>query len=920
MSINANKQPPEEPQVLEGEDLQVKGLKAKDLKGSESGKLESDKPETDKLAGAEKPPDGQTEIHNEIHNDNQDETQKASNRVAAKSARNSQLDLLLTLGLWFGLVVGFLALGFLIFTSVTTIESALLILGGVGIMFGLCGAAVLMHNTSINQIKEGHEKQKNMTLGGVSNLTSAKIIEKILDTDTEARLVARRDGIVVFANQKYKQIAEEAGVGGFSGVPPRIERLFSQQGAEAMKIFKLCRAARSGEPMSEDVYQIVALPSGTKRRRYEVSVNPIANDETHVTWNLRALTDDEEEHDFLAVAYSDYVRPVFAMEKSGQITWTNGAMREKLGVAKGSIHHIDDVVLGETQALVNSLWELDFVSQAARVRRKDGDPIDASFVSFLRGGTGEGFVCVELAPEDEVPEEALSLSGDITEAPFGVAIIQGEFGKDAKLLEANKSFTEVFGGASRNVLCSKLFPAETIEELTREVKRKTTTGGAQQIIEARSGEGAQERVFALYVKPVSRRRGSYGTRRTLLFSVDITERKRMEVDYGQDQKLKAIGNLAGEVAHDFNNFLQTILGNCDLLMMKHPVGDDSYAQLVVIRENSQRLANLTKQLLAFSRKQTMKRTVLSVTELLRDFTKFLDRAVGEKVKLELVNGRGLKPVKVDQNQLESSIMNLAVNARDAMGADGGRLTLTTRHVPMEEIIEKGFTELSHQDHVMISIQDTGPGVPQDIIDKIFDPFFTTKDVGKGTGLGLSTVYGVIGQMGGAIYLDSEEGQGALFSIYLPAFEPEELVLAQEQANAGSTEVRDLTGNGRILVVEDEDAVRNFVVMALAGRGYEVVEACDGVDALEVIEEEGGEYFDLIISDIMMTEMDGPDFILAVHEKYAYHPRVIFMSGYAETAMRDQIDKIQSTGYLQKPFSAKDLASTVKDAVGAPLKP
>jgi len=217
---------------------------------------------------------------------------------------------------------------------------------------------------------------------------------------------------------------------------------------------------------------------------------------------------------------------------------------------------------------------------------------------------------------------------------------------------------------------------------------------------------------------------------------------------------------------------------------------------------------------------------------------------------------------------------------------------------------------------LIEISDTGPGVPADIVDKIFDPFFTTKDVGKGTGLGLSTVHGVIGQMGGGIYLTSTEGEGAVFSIYLPAIDPEELIEAKETVTP-VLEVADLTGDGRILVVEDEDSVRNFVVVALRGRGYEVMEACDGVDALDVLEENGANHFDLIISDVMMTEMDGPVFVQEAQKKYEGLSRVIFMSGYAEAAMRDQIDQIANTGYLQKPFQAEALAAAVKEMIGGP---
>jgi len=836
-----------------------------------------------------------------------------------------------------GLALGVGALLVLIIVSARDTTAGILVLGCFGLLIAIAvlgyGVRAMPRfdlipqghsredhaaNTDLAQGAQTHQSHLAPMLATSESLTQLKLAEKVLDGENDARLVARRDGVVVYANKIYQQLAKEAGVEGYSGLPPRIERLFGQQGAEAMKIFRLCRSARSGEYAHEEIYQMSGLMDQARRRRFDVAVRPIDGDDEHVTWTLHELPVDEEVHDPLASAYADYLRPVFALEKSGQITWANGCMRTKLGVGKGALHHINDVVLGETGELTKSLWGLDEAVLPAKIRREHADPIDGTFTSFCRGGSAEGFICVELTLEDEeIEQEELTLSGDVTEAPFGVVIIEGEFGRDAKIIEANKAFSEAFGAARKNTAISKRFASETIEELAREVKRKANSGGASQVIETRIGEGHSARDFALYVKPVSRRRGGYGTRRTLIFTLEITERKRMELDHGQDQKLKAIGNLAGEVAHDFNNFLQTILGNCELLLMNHPVGDPSYDQLVVIRENSQRLANLTKQLLAFSRKQTMKKTTLSVTELLRDFTKFLDRAVGDKVKLELINGRGLQPIRVDQNQLEAAIMNLAVNARDAMGANGGKLTIRTRHIEAQEIIDGGLMELSHQDHVMIEISDTGPGVPSEIVDKIFDPFFTTKDIGEGTGLGLSTVHGVVGQMGGGIYLSQEEGAGAVFHIYLPAMTPEEIAADVTEETTNSPETADLTGDGRILVVEDEDSVRNFVIIALRGRGYEVLEACDGVDALEILEEYGADHFDLIISDVMMAEMDGPVFVRQAQEAYKYHPRVIFMSGYAETAMRDQIELIENTGYLQKPFQAEALASAVKDMIGGP---
>jgi two-component system cell cycle sensor histidine kinase/response regulator CckA len=434
------------------------------------------------------------------------------------------------------------------------------------------------------------------------------------------------------------------------------------------------------------------------------------------------------------------------------------------------------------------------------------------------------------------------------------------------------------------------------------------------MIDVAIGEGQSARIIGVYARPVRRRRGSYGARRTFIFTVDITDRKRMEQDHSQDQKLKAIGFIAGEVAHDFNNLLQVIQGNCEQLMLRHPAGDPAYQDLVLIRENAQRAANLTKQLLAYSRKQTLTRKVQSVTDILLDFARFLDRAVGEKVKLELVNGRGVPPVKIDRNQFETAIMNLAVNARDAMAPTGGKLTIRTRFVAGAELEAAPVPGFGAHDCVLIEVVDTGPGVPADIVDKIFDPFFTTKEEGKGTGLGLSTVHGVIGQMGGAINVGAGEEGGAAFRIYLPAHaqtqEAEDEPVRDEAPPAGA----DYSGVGRILVVEDEDPVRALVVKMLERSGYEVSAAEDGVAALEILESDPA--FDLIVTDVMMPEVDGPTFVQRARSELGINASVIFMSGYAETAMREQMDALENVGYIQKPFPMAELGQKVKTALFA----
>jgi two-component system cell cycle sensor histidine kinase/response regulator CckA len=744
-------------------------------------------------------------------------------------------------------------------------------------------------------------------LAGADMLSALGLAEKILDADPDARLLTRRDGVVVFANRAYGQLAAEAGVAGSSGLPPRIDRLFAQQGSEATKIFRLCRAAKSGSLAEEILIQRIGLAGGGRRRRFEASVRPIEGSGDHVAWRLRELPAEDEDFDALAAAFADFPRPVFALEKSGAIAWTNAAMRARLGAARGALSRLDDIVLGETGELVRKLWQVDQAPAAAKIRVDGGDG-DARFIAFRRGGVGEGFVAVELdiAPE-RIESEESPLAGELAEAPFAVAIIEGEFASDARVIEANRAFFDAFSGVRKNTPLARVFGAATLADLDEDVRRKASAGRA---IEAslKEGKGA----FALYARPMKRKRGAYGARRTLVYALDSADRRRAEEESRRDQKLKAIGKLTGEIAHDFNNLLQVVLGNCERLLLRHPVGDPDYADLLLVRGPALRASNLIKQLLAFSRTQTLKREVLSITELLRDWGHFLNSVAGERTRVDYVNGRGLPPIKVDKNQLENALMNLAVNALDAMGGQAGRITIKTSLVAAAEIAAAGPKGLAPADHLLIEFADTGPGVPEDIRDRIFDPFFTTKETGKGTGLGLATVYGIITQMDGAITVGDAPGGGALFRIYLPAFDGE----AESAAAESPRGPVDLTGAGRILVVEDEDAVRTFVLRALEDCGYEVTIAADAEEALEKIAADRIG-FDLILSDVMMPGMDGPTLIARARSEHALAARVIFMSAYAESAVREQIDSLASVGYIQKPFTLKGLAAKVKETLARP---
>jgi two-component system cell cycle sensor histidine kinase/response regulator CckA len=397
--------------------------------------------------------------------------------------------------------------------------------------------------------------------------------------------------------------------------------------------------------------------------------------------------------------------------------------------------------------------------------------------------------------------------------------------------------------------------------------------------------------------------------------------------------MNAVGQLAGGVAHDFNNVLQAIIGYSDLLLASHRPTDPAFQDIMQIKQNANRAASLVRQLLAFSRRQTLRPEVLNLGDTLSDLSMLLRRLLGERVDLDFKLGRDLWLVKADVNQFEQVVVNLAVNARDAM-PEGGRLSIRTANVPADEAAKLNVAGMPEADYVVVAVADTGSGIPPDVMDKIFEPFFTTKEVGKGTGLGLSTVFGIVKQSGGFIAVDSTVGQGTTFSIYMPRHipeveerQPEEAKAAAEppvvSASSGAPAAgppparqpaADMTGQGTILLVEDEDPVRAVNARALTARGYTVLQAASGVEALQVIEERGSPV-DLVVSDVVMPEMDGPTLLRELRKR---HPdlKVVFVSGYAEDAFKKNLPDGEDFNFLPKPFSLKQLVEAVKQAMAA----
>lgn len=398
-----------------------------------------------------------------------------------------------------------------------------------------------------------------------------------------------------------------------------------------------------------------------------------------------------------------------------------------------------------------------------------------------------------------------------------------------------------------------------------------------------------------------------GEAAVLLSLKDSSEESRLKRQVAQASKMQAVGQLAGGVAHDFNNILTAVLGSCDLMLMRHTPGDSDYDDIQQIRSNANRAASLTRQLLAFSRQQTLRPQILQLPDVISEVSHLLKRLIGDTVRLTVHHGRGLGAVRADPGQLEQVIINLAVNARDAMPG-GGTLTIETYPVSAADVRQMGNEFMPPADYSALKISDTGTGIPADVLPKIFEPFFTTKDVGKGTGLGLSTVYGIIKQSAGFIFADSQIGQGTQFTVYLPVHRVEGAAAAVPAAPAKPKKSQ--WGTGTILLVEDEDMVRAVAERALTRAGYTVVAAAQGEEGLERFAEM--DRIDLVISDVVMPTMDGPSMIRAMRAQRAGLP-VLFMSGYAEEQLRQSIN-IDDVAFLPKPFSVAQLAEAVSAAL------
>jgi two-component system cell cycle sensor histidine kinase/response regulator CckA len=650
-----------------------------------------------------------------------------------------------------------------------------------------------------------------------------------------------------------------------------------------------------------------------------------------VIWSVEEITRDRERQDnaFLelqrAIDYLDHAPAgFFSADAQGRIQYINSTLADWLGHDLAELEsasmRLVDIIRGDGASLLmrgRGDGEIRTETIDIDLVRRNGTTLPVRLLHraarLADGELGETRTLVldrsrSVAGEEELRASQIRFSRFFNDTPFAIATLD----ENGAIVRTNAPFGRIFNWSGGDKSIEGQPMAALIAEASRAAFKDAVDAAEAhrseiEPVDAMLATGGAERAVRLYVSGSEPSSGS--PERVNVYALDMTEQRKLEAQFAQGQKMQAVGQLAGGVAHDFNNVLTAIIGFADLLLLKHRPGDPSFADIMSIKQSANRAAGLTRQLLAYSRRQTLRPQILEVTGHLDDLTVLLKRLIGEAITLKVDHGQGIWPVKADLVQLEQVVVNLVVNARDAM-PDGGTIAIRTSNVTAEQAEALTYTGMPAADYVLVEVADTGTGMPPEVLEKIFEPFFSTKELGKGTGLGLSTVYGIIKQTGGFIYPESVVGQGTTFKIFLPRHLPAE---GEVTAKATAVPVRDLTGHERILLVEDEDSVRSFSARALRTTGYEVFEADSGEQALEVLDDEE-DRIDLMISDVVMPEMDGPALLTKVRERLP-GLKVIFVSGYAEESVRQDIADDQSVEFLPKPYTLDQINSKVREVLG-----
>jgi len=775
------------------------------------------------------------------------------------------------------------------------------------------------------------------------------LARRFLASHPDGIIVTDPKGRIVYANSAYCQMTGAVKAMDIQS----LETLLSRNRESTEALYRLINKLREGQSGHEEFRLLKSIGDGTTSSGphwYRLKARLLieaSGDALHVFQIIDITAEREDQERFFrelqnAIDYLDHAPSgFFSAGKKGEIIYLNATLAEWLGIdlaqfAPGSMT-VSDIVAGEGMALLQSVKPSAGQSRTETVdldmRKANGQSVPVRLVhkvSAARDGSiGESRTIVLMrtnVESDDRSASAMRFTRFFNNTPMAIASLDGQ----GRILRTNAPFLKLFSSVvsrddvDRGIPFEKVIHDNEKGHLAHALEAARDRQGDIAPFDSRH-PGEEGRHFRYYVNAVIDQNEEAPEEVAIVYAIEVTEQKALETQMAQTQKMNAVGTLAGGIAHDFNNVLTAILLSSDHLLLQARPADASFADLMEIKRNANRAAVLVRQLLAFSRKQTMRPAVLNMTDVVGDLRMLVDRLTsGTNVKLEVDYGRDLWSVKTDLSQFEQVLINLCVNARDAMPS-GGTIRIKTRNVSTEDAAALNRPDIPIEELVMIEVSDTGTGIAPEIMDKIFEPFFTTKDVGKGTGLGLSMVYGIVKQSGGYIYPESEVGKGTAFRIFLPrhivevvAVDPEvaaaagdkKLLGAAPAATAKNDDV-DLTGKSAVvLLVEDEEAVRRGGKRMLETRGYTVHEAGSGIEALDVMEELEGKV-DIVVSDVVMPEMDGPSLLRELRKNYP-DMKFIFVSGYAEDAFAKNLPEDAKFGFLPKPFSLKQLAVAVRE--------
>ena len=771
--------------------------------------------------------------------------------------------------------------------------------------------------------KHGAFPERGVIEASMMNMARSEF--QIVEALDEPALVTDRSHAPLVSNLAYVQLAEAAGVTGESDRPPILSRIFGADPVLSAPMFRLSKAAAAGLARRE-VLPSTALTPGGPVKRLEASVNPLPSG--RALWRLRELSADEgaPAEDAQRMFLEDAPMGFFVARSDGAVDYINPALRAVLGWGDEPARiKVKDFVRDDVSRVMRRDRRGFGASRTKIVlKARDGQETSASAVTFWPADpdddsarvliffqeTESGEAALELGGSRQVAQTSVHANGVFANAPFGAAVLDGADPASATLLDSNPALMEMSQGrASPGVAFADLFDASDGPSVLAQRLRKALNEPTELLLAGSPPTAAH----------VHLARGEGGA---IAYLVNVSEQRELEQRLAQSEKMREIGELAAGVAHDFNNLLTVVMQTCSYLLRRHPIGDADYPLLQEISDNATSARELSEMLRAYARQQTFAREIFDVSDFIGSRQELVRRVVGESIKFELRHGRDVPLVKVDKTQIERVVLNLATNARDAMTPAGGvpkdgKLLVRTMRTTAEEARALGHNPMEDGVYALIEVEDSGSGIKPEHAAKIFRPFHSTKDSGKGTGLGLATSYGIVKQSGGYLFFTSKMGVGTTFRIYLPAHEPttEELadIAAKERAILAPP-TRDVAGRGKILFVEDLPAVRRSIARNLRECGYEVEEAENGEDALEILKATGNP-FDIIISDVSMPIMTGPEMLKEAGPELINKSKVLFLSGYAPENFSNMLEQYP-VHYMSKPVTMEQLVSRVKDLLAA----